>query len=160
MGVSIRKLHRELEQLHEEQSHDHRESIKLFRGQGLIQSDFQRLLDTKNGLLSFNNFFSTSKCKNIAMVFVESALQENEDIVGVVSSMNVDQSQILAVITPFTMMDGLSAFGEEQEVLFLMRTIFRADDINQITDNTCQWKAQLTITSENGPQLASITDHM
>ncbi|CAF1511534.1 unnamed protein product [Rotaria magnacalcarata] len=58
------------------------------------------------------------------------------------------------------MMDGLTVFGEEQGVLFSIHTVFRVDDINQITDNTRQWEVQLTITSENDPQLASVTDHM
>ncbi|CAM4897166.1 unnamed protein product [Rotaria socialis] len=61
LGFFIRKLHLQLEQLHKEQSASFKKSFTVYRGQGLSQQDFQNLLDSKGGLLSFNNFLSTSK---------------------------------------------------------------------------------------------------
>ncbi|CAF3330848.1 unnamed protein product [Rotaria socialis] len=60
LGFFIRKLHLELEQLHKEQSGSFKESFTVYRGQGLSQQDFQNLMDSKGGLLSFNNFLSTT----------------------------------------------------------------------------------------------------
>ncbi|CAF4949736.1 unnamed protein product, partial [Rotaria socialis] len=61
LGFFIRSLHRQLEQLHQEQSENFKKSFTVYRGQGMSKEDFQSLLDSKGGLLSFNNFLSTSK---------------------------------------------------------------------------------------------------
>ncbi|CAF3409824.1 unnamed protein product [Rotaria socialis] len=61
LGFFIRKLHLQLEQLHKEQSASFKKSFTVYRGQGLSQQDFQNLMGSKGGLLSFNNFLSTSK---------------------------------------------------------------------------------------------------
>ncbi|CAF3341093.1 unnamed protein product [Rotaria socialis] len=59
-GFFIRRLHIELKQLHQKQLADFQKVFTVYRGQGLSQQDFQHLVDTKGGLLSFNNFLSTS----------------------------------------------------------------------------------------------------
>ena len=61
LGFFIRSLHLQLEQLHQEQSANFQQAFTVYRGQELSQNDFQNLLDSKGGLLSFNNFLSTSK---------------------------------------------------------------------------------------------------
>ncbi|CAF1303468.1 unnamed protein product [Rotaria magnacalcarata] len=61
LGFFIRRLHLQLKQLHQEQSDKFNRSFTVYRGQGLSKEDFQNLLDSKGGLLSFNNFLSTSK---------------------------------------------------------------------------------------------------
>ncbi|CAF3337447.1 unnamed protein product [Rotaria socialis] len=60
LGFFIRRLHIELKQLHQEQLADSQKVFTVYRGQGLSQQDFQHPVDTKGGLLSFNNFLSTS----------------------------------------------------------------------------------------------------
>ncbi|CAF4928004.1 unnamed protein product [Rotaria socialis] len=60
-GFFIQSLHLQLEQLHQAQSANFQEAFTVYRGQELSQKDFQNLLDSKGGLLSFNNFLSTSK---------------------------------------------------------------------------------------------------
>ncbi|CAF4951788.1 unnamed protein product, partial [Rotaria socialis] len=59
LGFFIRRLHIELKQLHQEQLADSQKVFTVYRGQGLSQQDFQHPVDTKGGLLSFNNFLST-----------------------------------------------------------------------------------------------------
>ncbi|CAF1571115.1 unnamed protein product [Rotaria magnacalcarata] len=61
LSFFIRNLHKQLKELHEEQLEMYKKKFIVYRGQGLSQEDFQQLLDTKGGLLSFNNFLSTSK---------------------------------------------------------------------------------------------------
>jgi hypothetical protein len=61
LGFFIRSLHLQLEQLHQEQSANFQQAFTVYRGQELSQQDFQNLCDSKGGLLSFNNFLSTSK---------------------------------------------------------------------------------------------------
>jgi hypothetical protein len=91
-GFFIRNLHWQLNQLNYEQSDDYLTPFTLYRGQQLSQQDFQHLLDTKGGLLAFNNFLSTSKKQNAARKFVEKTLRKFQDNVGVLFIMTVDPS--------------------------------------------------------------------
>ena len=61
LGFFIRHLHIQLEELHQEQSANFQKAFIVYRGQGLSKDDFQNLMGSKGGLLSFNNFLSTSK---------------------------------------------------------------------------------------------------
>ncbi|CAF3645063.1 unnamed protein product [Rotaria socialis] len=80
LGFFIRSLHLQLEQLHQEQSASFQTAFTVYRGQGLSKEDFQNLMDSKGGLLSFNNFLSTSKKQKVATSFVQDALERNPDI--------------------------------------------------------------------------------
>ncbi|CAF4951509.1 unnamed protein product, partial [Rotaria socialis] len=59
LGFFIRSLHLQLKQLHQEQATNLQEPFTVYRGQGMNKEDFQNLLDSQGGLLSFNNFLST-----------------------------------------------------------------------------------------------------
>ncbi|CAF3775690.1 unnamed protein product [Rotaria socialis] len=61
LGFFIRHLHIQMEALYQEQSANFQKAFIVYRGQGLSQQDFQNLSNSKGGLLSFNNFLSTSK---------------------------------------------------------------------------------------------------
>ncbi|CAF1997155.1 unnamed protein product, partial [Rotaria magnacalcarata] len=160
LGFFIRKLHLQLEQLHQEQSASFKKSFIVYRGQGLSQQDFQNLSDSKGGLLSFNNFLSTSKKQKVATSFVQDTLSRNPDIVGVMFIMTIDPSKISTSITPFAMIDEHSALPQEQEILFTMHTVFRIVEITQTPSNSRLWEVQLTITDESDPQLAGLTNRI
>lgn len=159
MAFFIRKLHRQLEQLHEEQSDVFKEKIIVYRGQGLIPQDFEQLMNTKGGLLSFNNFLSTSKKEDVAMAFAHGALA-NKDNVAVLFIMTVDPSKILISTTPYAIIDEYSAIPQEQEILFSMHTIFHVADIRKAAKFSRLWEVHLTLTDQNDPQLATLTHRM
>ncbi|CAF4326493.1 unnamed protein product [Rotaria sp. Silwood2] len=161
MGFFIRSLHRQLEQLHHEQFGTSNKIFTVYRGQSLSGEDFQHLVDTKGGLLAFNNFLSTSKEQGVAIKFVKCALNKNKDIVGVLFKMKVDSSKVSASTTPFALIDDYSAISQEKEVLFSMHTVFRVGDIKQTTENNGRlWEVQLTLTDDNDSQLVNLTKHM
>ncbi|CAF3625048.1 unnamed protein product [Rotaria sp. Silwood1] len=157
MGFFIRNLHQQLKKLHKEQLDANMKKFVVYRGQGLSEQDFQHLVDTKGGLLSFNNFLSTSTEKQIAVEFIERVLHKNEDTVGVLFVMTIDPSKVTASNTPFALIEKYSAMKEEKEILFSMHTVFRVDDIKQSVNNGRLWKVQLTLTDDNDPQLAALT---
>ncbi|CAF3328461.1 unnamed protein product [Rotaria socialis] len=159
-GFFIRRLHIELKQLHQEQLADLQKVSTVYRGQGLSQQDVQHLVDTKGGLLSFNNFLSTSKDRDFSIMFAESASSAETDTVGVLFIMSIDQTKISTSITPFAMIDNESAFQSEDEILFTMHTVFRVGEIKQTPENSRLWEVQLTITDESDPQLAGLTDRI
>ncbi|CAM4986027.1 unnamed protein product [Rotaria socialis] len=160
LGFFIRSLHLQLKQLHQEQSANFKKSFTVYRGQGMSKEDFQNLLDSKGGLLSFNNFLSTSMEPKVGMEFFERALQKNHDIVGVNFIMTIDQSKISTSNTPFAMIDEHSAIPSEQEILFTMHTVFRVVEIKQTPKNNRLWEVHLTITDDNDPQLSTLTNRI
>ncbi|CAF2061949.1 unnamed protein product [Rotaria magnacalcarata] len=118
---SIKARHLQLQQLHQEQLVNFRKPFTVYRGQGISKEDFQNLLDSKGGLLSFNNFLSTSMEPKVGMEFIERAMKKNQDIVGVIFIMTIDQSKISTSNTPFAMIDEHSAVRGEKEILFTMQ---------------------------------------
>ena len=67
MGFFIKDLHCQLEQLHKKQiEKSDGVSFILYRGQGLSLHDFDKLQQTCGGLMSFNNFLSTSRDRSVS----------------------------------------------------------------------------------------------
>ncbi|CAF1284004.1 unnamed protein product [Rotaria magnacalcarata] len=118
LGFFIRSLHLQLEQLHQEQSANFQQTFTVYRGQGLSQQDFQNLCDSKGGLLSFNNFLSTSKEKEVAMHFVQDSSYQSTDNISVIFIMTINPSKISTSSTPFAMIDEYTAIKGEKEILF------------------------------------------
>ncbi|CAF3699095.1 unnamed protein product [Rotaria sp. Silwood1] len=160
MGFFIRNLHRQLEQLHKEQSSAFTKKFVVYRGQGLSEQDFQHLVDTKGGLLSFDSFLSTSTKQQVAMDFVQRAMHKNKDTMGVLFVMTIDPSKVSASSTLFALVTEYSAVKNENEILFSMHSVFRVGDIKKTANNSRLWKVQLTLTDENDPQLATLTQRM
>jgi tetratricopeptide (TPR) repeat protein len=155
MGFFIHDLHNQIKQLHQEQvSNYERKSFIVYHGQGLSTTDFEKLRKTKGGLMSFNNFLSTSTTREVSLGFVECALGET-DKVGIIFQMFIDSSISSA---PFASIDEVSYFHTEEEILFSMHTVFRIDDIKQIDKNNPLYQIDLTITSDDDPQLRMVTE--
>jgi Tfp pilus assembly protein PilF len=158
MGFFINALHRHIHQLHSEQCADQSSSevFLLYRGQGLSKKDFEKLIKTKGGLISFNNFLSTSMDRDVSFAFAESS-QDNPDLVGILFIMKIDPAQST---TPFTSIHGVSHFLEEGEVLFAMHTVFRINDIKPIGDNNRLFEVNLTLTGNNDQDLRVLTNRI
>jgi hypothetical protein len=91
MGFFIHDLHRHIEQLHLEQFSNESESFVVYRGQGLSKLDFDKMFKAKNELLSFNNFLSTSKDRDVSFTYAQ-CNQDNPDLIGVLFVMTINPS--------------------------------------------------------------------
>ncbi|CAF1399380.1 unnamed protein product [Adineta steineri] len=157
MGFFLRDVHKQIQQLYKQQvsSYDGK-SFEVYRGQGLMKSDFEKLQKTKGGLMSFNNFLSTSKDKEVSLGFAECA-STIPDTVGVLFIMSIDPS---IKSTPFASIKEMSAAEREEEILFSMHTVFRVGVIQQM-DNTDQlYQVQLQLTSDDDQQLRLLTNRI
>jgi tetratricopeptide (TPR) repeat protein len=116
------------------------------------------MMKTKGGLISFNNFLSSSKKPNIALIYAQRALI-NSDSVGIVFQMIINPS---ISKTPFALIDEHSFFKQsEQEVLFAMHTVFRIGEMKLTDDKSNRlWEVELTLTSDNDQQLNALTRRM
>jgi tetratricopeptide (TPR) repeat protein len=158
MGFFIGDLHRHIETLHQKQFGGHQigKTLTVYRGQALSTADFKTLKDTKGGLLSFNNFLSTSKDRTVSLPFAQSALTD-PDSVGVLFVMTIDPSKST---TPFASINGVSYFQTEDEVLFSMHTVFRIGKIQSMGGNPRLFQVDLTLTGEDDKDLRVLMDHI
>ncbi|CAF1048279.1 unnamed protein product [Adineta steineri] len=153
MGFFVRDLHRQLEELHSKM--DKNTQLIVYRGQGMLNAEFEKMKANQGGLLSFNNFLSTSTTREVSLGFARCALN-NQDLTAILFQMNIDPS---ISTTPFACLDNLSYFSDsEKEILFSMHTIFRIDEIKQLEERL--WEVHLKLTSDNDEQLAKVTEQM
>ena len=116
MAFFIRSLHSQLQELHKEQSNTYNEQFVVYRGQALSQENFQQLVDSKGGLLSFNNFLSTSTEQKVATGFINRSLKKSKEKVGVLFITTIDPKKILASTnTPFAFIDDYSAMETKRK---------------------------------------------
>ena len=158
IGFFMKDLHQHITQLHREQFNTHPSAFMVYRGQGLSKVDFNKLKASKGGLISFNNFLSTSQKRQVSLGFARGAL-ENPESVGIVFGMKIDLSISTA---PFALLDKVSYYeNSEKEILFSMHTVFRIDDIVLIDETEHRlYQVQLTLTSDNDTQLGILTKTM
>ncbi|CAF3669835.1 unnamed protein product [Adineta steineri] len=156
-GFFISHLHQQIQQLYEEQANTYGTDIFIvYRGQGFMKSDFEKLEKTKGGLISFNNFLSTSKDKDISLGFAQGAL-ENENMVGILFIISVDPC---VNSVPFAFIKGVSYYNEEDEMLFSMHTVFRVGVIKQMDNDNQLYQVELQLTSDDDQQLRLLTDRI
>ncbi|CAF1023362.1 unnamed protein product [Adineta steineri] len=158
MGFFISDLHCDIQRLHSEQFNGHQSgtTFTVYRGQGLSKEDFTEMTKTKGGLLSFNNFLSTSKSRDVSLNFAQQAAT-NPDLVGVLFVMSIDSTDST---TPFACVSDVSYFHTEDEVLFSMHTIFRIGDIKPMDENSHLYKVNLLLTNDNDQDLHTLTDQI
>jgi tetratricopeptide (TPR) repeat protein len=158
MGFYVRDLHRHIEQLHLEQfvGCQQTEQFIVYRGQGFSSADFDRLMKMKGGLVSFNNFLSTSVDRDIALTFAQSN-QQNSNLISVLFEITVNPS---VRSTPFAYINEISNYKTENEFLFSMHTIFRIEEIKQINENDRFWHVKLVLSGDDDPELSSLAKQM
>ncbi|CAF1485819.1 unnamed protein product [Adineta steineri] len=157
MGFFIGDLHRQIELLHKEQyaSTTAEDTFIVYRGQGLSSGDFEKICKIKGGLISFNNFLSTSTVRKVSLGFAEDATI-NPDQVGILFVIKINPAQST---TPFASIAGISDFEKEEEVLFSMHSVFRIQGIKQMGGNNRLYEVSLILTADNDPELDRLTNH-
>ncbi|CAF2778893.1 unnamed protein product [Rotaria sp. Silwood2] len=163
MGFFIRHLHNHIAELHRQQQDSVQTNFQVFRGQGLSIEDFDKMKKTKGGLMSFNNFLSTSRNRDISLNnFAQIALM-NQNSVGILFIMNIDTAICTQSSTPFAELSESSYFkNQEEEILFSTHTIFRIDSIERIEDDSTDrlWQVHLTIVGNQDDDFNKLTAHL
>ena len=153
MGLVIRDLHLHIKQLYLEQ--EQAQSFIVYRGQGMFQDEFGKIIKNKGGLLAFNSFLSTSIDQKISLKFARQAMK-NRELTAILFKIKID---ITHTIVPFASVDKLSYYANrEKEILFSMHTIFRIEETKEIEPGLFQ--INLTLTNENDQQLAELTEYI
>ncbi|CAF1385814.1 unnamed protein product [Adineta steineri] len=157
MGFLIHDLHLQIYELHQKQINiNHGEPFIVYRGQGLSKQKFEKLQNTKGGLISFNNFLSTSMKQDVALGYTFSAT-DNEDTICVLYEIFVDPR---IKSPPFASIKEVSYFREEEEILFSMHTVFRVGIIKEIDNRNQLYQVELQLTSDDDEQLRLLTNRI
>jgi tetratricopeptide (TPR) repeat protein len=159
MGFFISDLHREIEQMHSKQFNGYQSvtTFTVYRGQDMSTEHFEQMKKAKGGLLTFNNFLSTSKVRDVALRFARGALP-NPDLVGILFVMTIDPSKST---TPFASINEVAYFKDkEDEILFSMNTVFRIRGIKSMSENHRLYQVDLTLISDNDDDLCRLTDRV
>ncbi|CAF1292108.1 unnamed protein product [Adineta steineri] len=158
MGFFINDLHRDIQRLHSKQfnSEPSSETFTVYRGQCLSKEDFTEMTKTKGGLLSFNNFLSTSTNRDVSLCFAPQAAA-NPDLVGILFVISINPTNST---TPFASVTDVSYFHTENEVLFSIHTIFRIGNIQPMDGNNHLYQVNLTLTNDNDQDLRTLSDQI
>jgi hypothetical protein len=120
MGFFVRDLHRQIQELHTQWNY--LQPFIVYRGQGILNHEFEKMKQSKGCLLSFNTFLSTSMEKIVSMKFAYCA-RKNPDLTAILFRMEIDPR---ISSTPFARLDKISYYSDkEKEILFSMHTVFR-----------------------------------
>ncbi|CAF4238089.1 unnamed protein product [Rotaria sordida] len=166
MGFFIRHLHQHITELHREQQNSKAampSKFEVFRGQGLSMEAFEKMKKTKGGLMSFNNFLSTSRNREISLKNFARPAAFDANTVGILFIMNIDTAICTASSTPFVNVKDIGFFDDnEEEILFSTHTIFRIDRIERIEDKHTDrlWQVSLTLAGNQDEDFNKLTAHL
>ncbi|CAF5143440.1 unnamed protein product, partial [Rotaria sp. Silwood1] len=138
-------------------------NFQVFRGQGLSMEDFEKMKKTKGGLMSFNNFLSTSRNREISFKNFARPAALNTNSVGILFIMNIDTAICTKSSTPFAAVSKVGYYKDkEEEILFSTHAIFRIDRIERIHDNHSDrlYEVNLTIVGNDNHELNTLTAHI
>ena len=102
-------------------------TVTLYRGQSMKKNELEKLSRNINGLLTFSSFLSTSKTKEVAMIFagIENQRKNADDQMSVIFEMTTVNNQ-------FSDITHISRYPDEQECLFLIGTIFKIISVDKL----------------------------
>ena len=152
MRVFLKDLHLQIARLHV--TTQIIAVLKLYRGVVMPTTDFEKIKDKTGKLLSFNDFLSTSKNQDVALMFASSSLL-NE--IAVIFEITIDPSMLTDVA--FSSIQGMSQYGDEEEYLFTTGSIFRIESIGRLDENS-RWCIHLTLTADDDPETTELIKYM
>ena len=155
MGFFVADLHRQIEHLHQQQftGINTNKTFLVYRGQGMFKEEFTKISKSEGGLISFNNFLSTSMEKNKAIPFARRALR-NPASIGILFVMEVDPKHSTV---PFASVANIGAYKRENEVLFSMHSVFRIHTVKQVQENQRLFTVELALTNTTDRDLQKLT---
>lgn len=157
MGLFLYDLDQHIIRLHTIQNtpqHD-KSSFIVYRGQGISQTDFDRLKTTQNGFISFDNFLFTGKNHQMSLDLARKATKTS-DLIGILFAITINP---LISSIPYANIRDVTCVQTNEEILFPLHSIFRIDQIKQINNNNNRlWQVELTLIDNNDFQLNKLIE--
>ena len=126
--------------------------LKVYRGQMMSREELERLKQSIGKLISINSFFSTTT--NYSKVF--SFLNASRGLERVLFEIDADPK--MATAKPFANISKHSDYPGESEVLFMIGSIFRLENIHQ--NDTNIWIIRMSLSSDEEHGLRQVLLYM
>ncbi|CAF1380553.1 unnamed protein product [Adineta steineri] len=132
--------------------------VCLYRGQLMSKDELEILKQSKGKLISMNSFLSTTLDRDVAVFYLASSNENIKDnkLQPVLFEINADPCQ--DGVKSFAHISLFSAFPLEKEVLMMLGSVFRLNNI--YLDQHHTWIINMTLCSDNDHDLKSILNHM
>jgi tetratricopeptide (TPR) repeat protein len=129
--------------------------IYVYRGQLMSTNEVEVLKKSVGEFISINSFLSTSLNRTLALFFNTDSNVSN-DLERVFFEIEADPQ--LENIKPFSNITSQSYFPNEEEVLFMIGSIFQLIHVDLNQDGI--WMIRMKLCSGNDHQLKSLFEHM
>jgi tetratricopeptide (TPR) repeat protein len=145
----IRDIHQELER------NQCQSPIRVYRGQSLSSDELNNLRKSVGEFISMNSFFSTTTNRHRALGFLNSS-DISDDLHRALFEINADHHVVIT--RPFADISLYSAFPDELEVLFMIGSMFRLENVRQNDDRI--WIVRLKLCGDDEHRLKPLFEHM
>ncbi|CAF1162154.1 unnamed protein product [Didymodactylos carnosus] len=125
--------------------------IHVYRGQAITKEELAQMRASIDGFISINSFFSTSRSKTKARRFAKRS-PVTEQLDRVLFRIKID---VCLPTKPFADIEGISSHPDEREILFMLGSIFRINDITY-DENDALWILNLNLCSEDDFELKEL----
>ncbi|CAF4627080.1 unnamed protein product, partial [Rotaria sp. Silwood2] len=132
-------------------------SIRVYRGQLILNDELNTLRNSIGELVSMNTFLSTSVDRDLALFFLGSSEELDNDLQRVL--FEIDANPQINGTKPFADITRHSFMMDEQEVLFMLGAIFRINTIRHIEDDQI-WIIHMTLCNHNDQDLKSVIEQL
>ncbi|CAF1568921.1 unnamed protein product, partial [Didymodactylos carnosus] len=141
-----------------ERSESDKEHIeKVYRGKYLACSTLQKLIDNEGALISFNDFLSTTKDKDVAMVYAGGgATRPGQE--SVLFELHMDRTIITKPFLKLTPKE--TKVPAEAEVLFSIGTVWRIRKVVKPPEGNNIWLIVLESSKYQDPNASELTDFL
>ncbi|CAF1612623.1 unnamed protein product [Adineta ricciae] len=125
--------------------------ITVYRGQFMWENELDDLKQCKDQLISINSFLSTSCERKRAIAFLENKTGLERILFEITADPNLKGAK------PFAYIGNASRYKREEEVLFMIGSIFRIDSVSH--DRNGVWTIRLTLCGDQNPAIRETIDH-
>ncbi|CAF2625375.1 unnamed protein product [Rotaria sp. Silwood2] len=144
----IHDLRTQLEQLKSSKA------LRVFRAQLMSSEEFQIFQQSLGQYISMNSFLSTSLNRNVALFYLGNNVFDNENAPKrLLFEINANPS--VEFIKPFANISNFSNYPEEEEVFFMLGSVFRLESII-FEPNEQIWTVEMTLCSDNEYQAKDV----
>ncbi|CAF4725364.1 unnamed protein product, partial [Rotaria socialis] len=131
-------------------------TLRVYRSQMISSNELETLRQSCDQFISINSFFSTSIDKKQALSFLNSC-DVGDNIEQVL--FEIDANPALVTSKPFAGVSSYSEFADESEVLFMLGSIFRLQNVKRSSDSRV-WIVRMTLCSDDEHDLKKVLIYM
>ena len=130
--------------------------IEVYRAQIISKEELENLKKSIDQFISINSFFSTTSNYSKALSFFQLS-KSTEDTEKILFQIEADPH--IVKTKPFANISRFSDFPDEEEVLFMIGSIFRLKNIS-FDDKNEFWIIEMTLSSDDDNQLKQVLMYM